>query len=92
MNSRNAKEKKDLKALDKMIEEIIVDAYGDDEQLWAFRYRQAFEDNIELPADGSVIGESVSVLEIDYDGNGRCLARINPSPKDILMLKQKMSK
>ena len=37
MNMRGTKEKKDLKALDVMIEEIIVDAYGDDEQLWAFR-------------------------------------------------------
>ena len=40
----------DLMDLDTLIEEIIVDAYGDDEQLWAFR--QAFEDNAELPADG----------------------------------------
>ncbi len=69
MNSRNTRDTKDLKALDEMVEEIIVDAYGDDEQLWAFR--QVFEDNIELPADGFVIGEPVSVLEIDYDGNER---------------------
>jgi hypothetical protein len=53
-----------------MIEEITVDAYGDDEKLWAFR--QAFEDNVELPADGFVIGEPVSVIEVDYDGNERC--------------------
>jgi hypothetical protein len=59
----------DLDALDEMIEEITVDAYGDDEQLWAFR--QAFEDNVQLPADGFVIGEPVSVLEVDYDGNER---------------------
>jgi tetratricopeptide (TPR) repeat protein len=52
-----------------MIEQITVDAYGDDEKLWAFR--QAFEDNVELPADGFVIGEPVSVIEIDYDGNER---------------------
>ncbi len=69
MKSRNNKEKKGLKALDEMIEEIIVDAYGDDEQLWAFR--QIFEDDIDLPADGFVIGEPVSVLEIDYEGNER---------------------
>jgi len=59
----------DLTALDKLIEEITVDAYGDDEQLWAFR--QAFEDDVNLPADGFVIGEPVSVIEIDYDGNER---------------------
>ena len=55
--------------MEEMIEEITVDAYGDDEQLWAFR--QAFEDNVELPADGFVIGEPVSVFEVDYDGNER---------------------
>lgn len=56
-------------ALDRLIDEITVDAYGDDEQLWAFR--QAFEDDVNLPADGFVIGEPVSVVNIDYDGNKR---------------------
>jgi hypothetical protein len=56
--------------LDALIEEIIVDAYGEDEPLWAFR--QAFEDNIGVPADGFVIGEPVSVIEFDYGGNERC--------------------
>jgi hypothetical protein len=46
MTSRNPKGGKELDALDKMIEEITVDAYGDDEQLWSFR--QAFEDNVDL--------------------------------------------
>jgi hypothetical protein len=59
----------ELAALDELIEEITVDAYGDDEQLWAFR--QAFEDAVSLPADGFVIGEPVAVVEIDYDGNER---------------------
>lgn len=55
--------------LDRLIEEIIVDAYGDDEQLWAFR--QAFEDNVVLPAEAFVVGEPVTVMMIDYDGNKR---------------------
>lgn len=55
--------------MDEMIEEITVNAYGDDEKFRAFR--QAFEDNVELPADGFVIGEPVSVIEFDYDGNER---------------------
>jgi hypothetical protein len=59
----------DFIALDKLIEEITIDAYGDDEKLWAFR--QAFEDNVTLPADGFVIGEPVLVIEIDYAGNER---------------------
>lgn len=69
MSPRGPDRKKELDALDEMIEEIIVDAYGDDEQLWAFR--QAFEDNVDLPADAFVIGEPVSVIEVDYDGNER---------------------
>jgi hypothetical protein len=59
----------DFTALDELIEEITVDAYDGDEKLWAFR--QAFEDDVSLPADGFVIGEPVSVVEIDYDGNER---------------------
>ena len=55
--------------LDQLIEEITVDAYSDDEKLWAFR--QAFEDNAVMPSDGFVIGEPISVVEFDYDGNGR---------------------
>lgn len=69
MNLRSPRGNKDFDALDEMIEEITVDAYSDDEQLWAFR--QAFEDNVELPADGFVIGEPISVIEVDYDGNER---------------------
>jgi hypothetical protein len=69
MSMRSTKEGKGLDALDEMIAEITVDAYGDDEKLWAFR--QAFEDDVALPADGFVIGEPVSVIAVDYDGNER---------------------
>jgi len=55
--------------LDRLIDEIIVDAYGDDEQLWAFQ--QAFEDNVAMPAEAFVVGEAVTVMRIDYDGNER---------------------
>ena len=60
---------RDLAVLDELIDEITVDAYGDDEKLWAFR--QAFEDNVAVPCDGFVIGEPVSVIKLDYDGNER---------------------
>lgn len=69
MNPRSPESNKDLDALDEMIAEITVDAYGDDEKLWAFL--QTFEDNVDLPADGFVIGEPVVVIEVDYDGNER---------------------
>lgn len=55
--------------VDSLIEEITTDAFGDDEQLWAFL--SALEDGIELPCDAFVIGEPVSVVEFDYEGNLR---------------------
>ncbi|MCG2794740.1 MAG: hypothetical protein L6427_02520 [Actinomycetia bacterium] len=61
--SRRGHRDNDLTALDELIERITVDAYGDDEKLWAFR--QAYEDDVALPADGFVIVEPVSVVEID---------------------------
>jgi len=60
---------KNCAEVDELVEEIIVDAYGDDEQLWVFR--QAFEDNVVLPAEAFVVGEPVTVMMIDYDGNER---------------------
>jgi len=69
MSTRSPKSDQELRALDELIEEITVDAYGDDEQLRAFR--QAFEDEVPLPADGFVIGEPVSLMAVDYDGNER---------------------
>ncbi len=55
--------------IDSLIQAILVDAYGEDEQLWAFR--QVFEDEIEVPLDGFALGEPISVRQIDYDGNSR---------------------
>jgi len=60
---------KESPELDRLIDEILVDAYGDGEQLWAFR--QAFEDHVVLPAEAFVVGEPVTVMTIDYDGNER---------------------
>jgi hypothetical protein len=54
---------------EELLDEILTDAYGDDEQLWALR--QSFEDAVTLPADALVIGEPVEVLDIDYNGNSR---------------------
>jgi len=55
--------------LDQLINEITVDARSDDEKFWAFC--QAFEDKVVLPCDGFVIGEPITVVEFDYDGNER---------------------
>jgi hypothetical protein len=59
----------DAASLDELVEEIPVDANGEDEQLWAFR--QAFEDNVSVPCEATVIGEPVKVMKFDYDGNNR---------------------
>jgi tetratricopeptide (TPR) repeat protein len=55
--------------LDKLIEDITLDTYGDDEKSSAFL--QAFEDSIFVPCDGFVIGEPVLIVTFDYDGNER---------------------
>ncbi len=55
--------------LDRLIAEIITDAYDDDEQLRAFHH--AFEEDVPLPCDAFVIGEPVSVVAFDYAGNQR---------------------
>jgi tetratricopeptide (TPR) repeat protein len=55
--------------LDALIEAITVDAHGDAEKFWTFR--QAFEDHIVVPCDAFVIGEPVSAIAFDYDGNER---------------------
>lgn len=44
---------------ERLLEDLLVDAYGEDEMLWAFR--QAFEDEVAPPVEGFVIGETVSV-------------------------------
>jgi hypothetical protein len=53
--------------VEELLEDILVDACGEDEQLWAFH--QTFEEELALPAQGTVIGEPVTVTKIDYDGN-----------------------
>lgn len=53
---------------DELVEQITVDAYGD-EGYWSFR--QAFEDHIDFPVIASVVGADVNVSEIDFDGDER---------------------
>ena len=55
--------------IDALIEEVIVDAYNEHEQLWAFR--QAFEDNARFPFRATVVGAEVAVTEVDFEGEER---------------------
>ena len=54
--------------LDLLIDEITADTDNYDHQLWAFR--QVFEDVV-MPHEAFAVGEPVTVLAIDYDGNER---------------------
>ena len=54
--------------IDELIEQITVDAYGD-EGYWSFR--QAFEDHVDFPITASVIGTETTITEIDFDGDER---------------------
>lgn len=54
---------------DRLLENILVDAYGEDEQLWAFK--DAFEIEVPFPAKAAVIGEPVEVVGVEYDSNPR---------------------
>jgi hypothetical protein len=54
--------------LDDLVEQAIVDAYGDDEQLTAFYTMIA--DNLALPFTTTVLGAEASVMAIDLTDSG----------------------
>jgi len=56
--------------IQRLLDEILVDAYDEDEQLWAFR--QVFSDESGLPAEARLAGEPLVVLDFDYAGNPVC--------------------
>ena len=54
--------------LDRLIEDVLVDAYGDSEQLGGFEC--AFAES-GLPVGAEVLGLACSLDSVDYDGNER---------------------
>jgi hypothetical protein len=56
-------------SLNDLIDELTAEAGSDDEQIWNFQ--QALQKHIWLPCEGFVIGEPVSVIAFEYDGNQR---------------------
>ncbi len=50
-------------ALDELVAEAVVDAYGDDEQLIALY--TMIDDNLALPFDTTVLGVEVTVRRVD---------------------------
>jgi len=55
--------------VDVLLEEMLVDAYGDDEQLTALA--AGVGEALDFPLDVHVVGEPLSLLAVDYDGNAR---------------------
>jgi hypothetical protein len=52
-----------------LLDGMLIDAHGDDEQLWALR--EGIEEGLDLPMDVHVVGEPLSLIAVDYDGNPR---------------------
>jgi hypothetical protein len=67
--SGNRSNGSDFKSFEEIIEAVTCGAHGDNEQLREFS--KLFKDELQLPADGFVLGEPVSVMAVKYDGNAR---------------------
>ncbi len=59
----------DSLSLDEIIGELTAEAHDDDERIRNFQ--QALQTHLWLPCDGFVIGEPVTVIKFNYDGNQR---------------------
>jgi hypothetical protein len=53
--------------LDRLIDEIIVDAHDEDEQLMGFE--NAFDEDATFPCPATIIGEEVQVLSVSRANN-----------------------
>ena len=64
-----ARKKRPSEEVDALLDEMLVDAYGDDEQLTALA--EGIGDALEFPLDVHVVGEPLSLVAVDFDGNAR---------------------
>jgi hypothetical protein len=55
--------------LDRLIDEIIVDAHDEDEQLMGFE--NAFDEGADFPCPGTIVGEEVEVLSVSVKNHRR---------------------
>jgi len=55
--------------LDRLIEELTIDCYNEDEQLTGFL--TGLEEEMTSPVSATVVGAPVEVLAFDYDGDLR---------------------
>jgi hypothetical protein len=58
--------------LDELVEEALVDAYGDSEQAGAFY--TMMENDLRLPFETEILGVPASVVSIDIAGDGQLVA------------------
>ena len=58
----------DNPALDQLVEAITVDSYDVDEQMTAFH--AVFTNEVSLPAEATIVGVSVQVLDVDIRASG----------------------
>ena len=58
--------------LDELVEEAIVDAYGESEQTTGFY--TMLEDNLRLPFETQILGVAVTVESIDFSGDDELVA------------------
>lgn len=63
------RKKSPLPDIEALLDDLIVDAYGDDEDLTALS--EGIGEALELPLDVHVVGEPLSLMAVDYDGNAR---------------------
>ncbi|WP_330349012.1 hypothetical protein [Streptomyces sp. NBC_00582] len=76
----------DPAVLEALIEEVTVDAYGEDEQLTAFF--TMIEESLAVPFATTVLGVEVNVVGVDLAEDGRVVARCvrGPVRQDIGIL------
>jgi hypothetical protein len=65
--------------LDRVLETILVDCYGEDEEYTAFL--TVIEDEVPLPAAASVLGTPVTVTAFDYTNPARGLVVNTDGPR-----------
>ena len=64
-----ARKKRSSTEVDALLDELLVDAYGDDEQLTTLA--EGIGDALDFPLDVHVVGEPLSLVAVDFDGNAR---------------------
>lgn len=75
-------------SLSELVDSIVIDAYGTDEQLTAFL--TAFDDEVNLPCAAQILGVDIEVVAFDLEGDERrglvARCRRNGGATDVVSL------